>query len=150
MIEVVPRGYLGWSPFAVVGVRYWGSLKNHGGQWLLPACWWVGLCPAWMFALPWHGVSGLMLTSLWMELGPIFNMAERGCRMAVDNTSVPVIERSPPNGYHHYLCSQGEFLLSPASLGGSPRSTNVSEPCCSQIAAFALGLRVCDIYCAPV
>ena len=44
---------------------------------------------------------------------------------------------------------QGELHLPTASLRGSPRSAGGSHPGSFQITASALGLRVCEILCAP-
>ena len=63
--------------------------------------------------------------------------------------AIHVVEGAPRNGCCWHLCPQGELQLPPASLGGSPGLAGGSDPGSFQISASALGLRVCEILCAP-
>ena len=61
-----------------------------------------------------------------------------------------MVEKTPHSGCHQYLCSTGDSQLPPASLRGSLRSTNGSDPSSLQITASTLGLRACEILCATL
>ena len=63
--------------------------------------------------------------------------------------SVLVVGQAPPNGYQQHLCPQEVYQLLSASLGGSPKSANGSEPGSFEIPASQPSLGVCEILCVP-
>ena len=68
--------------------------------------------------------------------------------MALASTSVHVVEWAPqmPDAS---VCIQGLFQLLPSSPGDSPRSAGRSDSSSFLSIAYALGLRACEILCAP-
>lgn len=52
------------------------------------------------------------------------------------------------NDSHQHLCTQGEFQLLPASLGGFLMSASESELSSFQITVSVLGPGACEILCA--
>lgn len=79
------------------------------------------------------------------------NKLEGGFRVALSSTSVLMVEWAHQNVCSQWLliCSQDELQWSPASLGGSPRSADGSDPGFFRITASSLGPGMCDILCAP-
>lgn len=67
--------------------------------------------------------------------------------MAFASTSVLLVEEVPPNGFCQRLCPQSISPLFSASLGGTVRSTSVSDPAPFQCIASILGLGACEILC---
>lgn len=67
--------------------------------------------------------------------------------MALTSTSVLLVEGVPPNGFCQHLCPQSISPLLSASLGGTVRSTSVSDPGPFQCIASVLGLGACEILC---
>ena len=65
------------------------------------------------------------------------------------STSALTVEQAPPNFCCQCLCPQWKFQWLPASLGGCLISASESNLGSFQITASALGLRVCEILCAP-
>ena len=58
--------------------------------------------------------------------------------MVFASASVIGVEQAPQNGCCQRLCLQGESQLRAASLGGSPRSANMSDTGSFQTTASAL------------
>lgn len=65
--------------------------------------------------------------------------------MGLASTSVLLVEGVPQNGFCQHLCPQSISPLFSASLGGTVRSTNVSDPGPFQCIASVLGLEACEI-----
>ena len=69
--------------------------------------------------------------------------------MVLVSISVLDVEQAPPDFCCQCLCPQGKFQLLPDSLGGFLILASESDLGFFQITASALGLRVCEILCAP-
>ena len=69
--------------------------------------------------------------------------------MVLVSISVLPVEQAPPDFCCQCLCPQGKFQLLPNSLGGFLISASESDLGFFQITASVLGLRVCEILCAP-
>ena len=69
--------------------------------------------------------------------------------MVLVSISVLTVEQAPLNCCCQCLCPQGKFQLLSDSLGSFLISASESDLGSFQITASVLGLRVCEILCAP-
>ena len=69
--------------------------------------------------------------------------------MMLVSISVLTVEQAPLNCCCQCLCPQGKFQLLSDSLGSFLISASESDLGSFQITASVLGLRVCEILCAP-
>ena len=88
-----------------------------------------------------------MLTGWWDRLVPCSNKIEGEFQNGTSQHFVFMVLQAP-HGF--CLCPQGKLELHPASLGGSPRPADGSNPDSFQITTSALGPRVVRFCICPL